>query len=649
MKTRLKNVICVLFCVCLLFPFISLSAEVQPGSTAAIELEPVAVTATLIPTPIDQVASSITVVTGDEIEARGTQSLEEALRDVPGVDVVRTGGPGSRASLLIRGGRDEDVLVLIDGIEANDPIEFGRSFDFGLLALDDIDRIEIVRGPQSTLYGSDAMAGVVQIFTRRGQGPPTGRVRLDYGSFETNREVAGLSGAAHNVSYSLSLSRFETQGISSADEDDGNSERDGYRNVSLAGRVIYCPRVNTELGLVFRAFDANSELDNHGGWGGDDPNYTLETRRGFIRPYLDLWLLDGKWHQNLSASYADHERDLSNKTDPDHPLDSEEGKFRSDLWKLAWQNDLYFGDHHLVTIGAEYEEESGESEYESASSFGTYKSKFPEKTAITRSAFLQEDFHLKGFGAVAGLRRDSHDRFGEHTSYRAAATYKIDATDTRFRAAWGTGFKAPSLFQLYSSYGDPGLEPEQSESWEAGIEQGFMNDRIGFSVTYFDLRFENLIDYNLATYKYENISGARSRGWEIGAETRPIESLLVSLAYTNTDARDKDTGEPLIRRSGEKYSGSMQWRPIESVSLNLYALHVGSRPDLDFTSGKRVRLDPYTRVDAAVNWRARKAWTLSLRAENIANEDYEEAYGFGTPGRSLYAGVRYEFPLRSAR
>jgi len=648
MKTRSKWIGCLFFIIFFL-PFCYLSAQVQPGSTVEIELEPVVVTATLIPTPIDQVASSITVVTGDEIEARGTKSLEEALRDVPGVDVVRTGGPGSRASLLVRGGRDEHVLVLIDGIEVNDPIEFGRSFDFGLLPLDDIDRIEIVRGPQSTLYGSDAMAGVVQIFTRRGTGPPTGRARVDYGSFETHRETAEFSGAAHNMSYSLSFSHMETQGISSADEDDGNHERDGYRNVSLAGRVSYYPQSDTELGLVFRAFNATSGLDNFGGPGGDDPNYTFETRRSFIRPYLDLWLLDGKWHQNLSASYADHERELTNDTDSDHPLDSEEGKFRSDLWKLAWQNDLYLGDHHLVTIGAEYEEESGESKYESTSSFGTFESEFKKKRAITRSAFLQEDFHLGGFGAVAGVRWDSHDRFGEYTSYRAAATYKIGATDTRFRAAWATGFKAPSLYQLYSSYGDPDLEPEESESWEAGIEQSFFEDRLGFSVTYFDLRFDDLIDYNLATYKYENISGAKSRGWEIGAKIRPIESLLFCLAYTNTDARDEDTDEELIRRSGEKWSGSMQWRPVETVSLNLYALHVGSRQDLDFATGERVRLDPYTRVDAAFNWQVRKAWRVSLRGENITNEDYQEAYGFGIPGRSVYAGVQYEFPLRSTR
>jgi len=622
-------------------PFHGLLAQEEP-----VELPPVVVTATATPKPIDEVVSTITVVTREEIEARGKETLDEVLREVPGVDVVRTGGPGGRASLLIRGGRDEHVLVLIDGIEVNDPMEFGRSFDAGLLALDDIDRIEVLRGPQSALYGSDAMSGVVQIFTRRGLGPPTGRVQLDYGSFETLRESAEISGAIPKLDFSLSLSSFETQGISSADEDDGNKERDGYRNVSLAGRLGYHPAVDTELGLIFRAFDAVSELDNFGGPGGDDPNYTLTTRRSLVRAFLDHWFYKGRWHPTLSAAYADHQRDLDNDTDPAHPQDREDGQYRGDLWKLAWRNDLYLGGHNLVTIGTEYEEESGKSEDESISSFGTFQSKFPEKTAITRSGFFQEDFHLRGFGAVAGARWDSHDRFGEHTSYRAGATYKIEATDTRFRATWGTGFKAPSLFQLYSSYGDPSLDPEKSESWEAGIEQNFLQNKLGFSLTYFELIFQDLIDYNLATNRYQNISGATSRGWELGAQSHPIEPLRVGLTYTSVEARDEETGQPLIRRSGDKYSASVEWNPFRVLNLDLLALHVGERDDLDFTSGRRVHLHPYTLVGLAVNWRVRPAWKLSLRGENIFNEDYEEAYGFGAPGQSFYAGISHEFPLR---
>ena len=643
MKTRLQWMVCLL--PILFQPISSLFAQEEP----VVELPPMVVTETAIPKPIDQVASTITVVTREEIEARGIQSLEEALRAVPGVDVVRTGGPGGRASLLIRGGRDEHVLVLIDGIEMNDPMEFGRSFDAGLLALDDIDRIEILRGPQSALYGSNAMSGVVQIFTRRGSGPPTGRVRLDFGSFETNKEVVEISGAIPKLDFSLSLSRFETQGIPSADEDDGNKERDGYRNLSLAGRLGYYPWTDTELGLIFRAYDAVSELDNFGGPGGDDPNYTAGTQRAFGRAFLDRWFFKGRWHPTLSASYAYHQRDLLNDTDPDHPQDSEEGQFRGNLWKLAWQNDLYLDDHNLVTIGTEYEEESGESKYESTSSLGPFRSKFREKTAITRSVFFQEDFRFRGFGAVAGLRWDSHDRFGEHLSYRAGATYQIDATDTRFRATWGTGFKTPSLYQLYSSYGDPGLEPEKSESWEAGIEQDLFKEKWILMVTYFDLRFADLIDFNLATSRYENIAGARSRGWEIGTQAKPLESLLLGLTYTNVDARDTETGEPLIRRSGEKYSASLQWKPVKTIALQLLALHVGPRKDLDFSTGERVRLHPYTRVDLALNWTLRPAWKLSLRGENLFQEDYQEAYGFGTPGRSYYAGVSYEFPLRKKK
>jgi vitamin B12 transporter len=622
-------------------PVHALLAQEEP-----VELPPVVVTATATPKPMDEVVSTITVVTREEIEARGKEDLDEVLREVPGVDVVRTGGPGGRASLLIRGGNDDHVLVLVDGIEVNDPIEFGRSFDAGLLALDDIDRIEVLRGPQSALYGSDAMSGVVQVFTRRGSGPPTGRVRLDYGSFGTFRESAEVSGSVPKLDFSLSLSNFETQGISAATKDDGNQERDGYRNLSLAGRFGYHPTADTELGLIFRAFDAVSALDNFGGPGGDDPNFILTTRRSFIRAYLDRWLCQGRWHPTVSADYADHRRVLDNDPDPAHPRDREDGTFRGDLWKLAWRNEFYLGDHHLVTLGTEYEEEIGESKDTFISGFGTFRSKFPEKTALTRSGFVQEDFHLRGFGAVAGARWDSHDRFGEHVSGRAGATYKLEATATRFRTAWGTGFKAPSLFQLYSSYGDPRLAPEQSESWEAGIEQDFLDGRLGFSLTHFDLIFEDLIDFNLSTNRYQNLSGATSRGWEVGAQSHLIEPLRVSLAYTTVDARDQKTGKPLIRRSGDKYSASVEWNPLQVLNLDLLALHVGERDDLDFVSGRRVQLHPYTLVDLAVNWRVKPAWKLSLRAENLFNADYQEAFGFGSPGQSFYAGISYEFSLR---
>jgi vitamin B12 transporter len=609
----------------------------------------VVVTATRLETPLREVASAVTVLTRTDLERTKKTTVLDVLRDTIGLAVVRNGGPGSASSVLIRGANSEHVLILLDGVPLNDPINPSRSFDLAHLTLDGIERVEILRGPQSTLFGSDALGGVINILTARGAGKPALSLRASggsYGSFVGGADVRGSSGPIH---YAFGLSRESTTGVSAASTGyPGNSEKDGYRNWTLAGRAGLALSGGTEIDLIVRGVSARTDIDAFGGPYGDDPNSVQQYSSGFARAQARTLFAGGRGESKFGFSYIRSSRDNDNPVDPAHPSDSETGRFRSSRARLDWQNNLFVQEAHTLSLGAELERETGESNYLSESAFGPYESIFPGRRADRAGIYLQDQFHFGGaFFATAGLRLDVHSRTGTSLTYRFAPAYIIERTGTKLKATIGTAFKSPSLYQLFAPgtfwgpIGNMSLSPEESLGWDAGVEQTLAAGTVLLGAVYFRSDFRNLIDFDFAR-GYINIGRARTSGWEISAEARPVDGLTVRGGYTRLSARDLSTDAPLLRRPKDKFSGSIQWAFAESWDAGLSAVYTGARTDKDFSgwTAPIVTLPAYTLVDAFVSFKPGAGLEIYGRLDNIMNARYETVFGYGTLGFAISTGLK---------
>ena len=606
-------------------------------------VEKVVVTAHREEVQEEQVGSSVTVITSEELERSGKIMVLDALRSVPSLEVARNGGAGGTTSVFLRGANSEHTLVLIDGVEVNDPISPARGFDFGNLAVNNIDRIEILRGPQSTLYGSDALGGVIHIITKRGGGETTGYLSAEGGSFSTMRETAGVQGGGDRAWYSVAIAYLDTDGISAADESDGNGEKDGATNRSLSARFGYQAAENFDLDLILTGVNTDTALDNFGGASGDDPNSIGETQQFTVRAQGDLSLMEGDWRQTFGVSLTDYERTFDNPADPDHPIDLSNSRFESRLLKLEWQNRLRLNKNHNLVFGLESEEEEGESAFFSDGLFGPFTDIFSRQTARTTGLFVQDRMNVgETVFATIGFRVDDHDRFGSEATFRAAFSIKPGDSGTRFKGSYGTGFKAPSLFQLYSSYGSENLAPEESNGWDAGIEQRLADGEVTLGATWFQNDFHNLIQFDSGSFTYGNIARAETRGVEFTVSLEPTDRFDMMLGYTWTDTEDRATGEELLRRPGSKISMNVHFQVTDSLGLNLDLVQVGTRDDLDFSAfpASRMELPEYTLLNLAAGWQVTDRIRLNARIENVLDEEYQEVLGYGAPGLGAYAGIK---------
>ncbi len=591
------------------------------------DVQEVVVTATRIETPLEKIASSMTVITAEDIQRKGAETVLEALEGVPGIKININGGVGQTATVFIRGARSGHTLVLIDGVEVNDPISTGRIFNFANLTTDNIERIEVLRGPQSPLYGSDAIGGVINIITRKGRGKPHVALAGEAGSFGTYRGYIDVSGATGMRDYSLSLSHFDTGGISAADEDDGNLEKDGYTNTTWSGRIGIVPSDRLRLDLIFRYSSAKADLDNFGGAFGDDPDHVSGTKELVMRGQGTISLADGAWEQIVGVSYTDNRRN-----DINPPARSE---FDSGLVKLDWQNNLYLSPIVTLTIGAETEEERGKT------------NTFDEKKARTTGVYFLEQNDAGGrFITTVGARVDNHSDFGTQVTYRLTSAYLLHGTGTKLRATYGTGFKAPSLYQLFSIYGDPGLQPEESGSWDVGVDQDLMDGRASLGLTYFNNRFDNLIDFDFGTMLYQNTLGANTSGLEFTSRLLLTDAVTMNLNYTYTRSEDEATGEKLLRVPQDSIEFAADYNPSKGNRLGIDVLYVGANEDLDFPPPTympvRVTLHGYTLVNLSGAFRLADGFEVTARVENLLDEDYQTVLGYGTPGISGYLGFKAE-------
>jgi vitamin B12 transporter len=626
-------------------------------------LQDLVITADRSPTPASRAVATTTVLLGSELRERGIYRVADALATAPGATVVPTGSFGGVTSLFLRGGESDYVKVLVDGVPVN---QDGGFYDFSALTTDNVERIEIVRGPVSVLYGSDAMAGVVQIFTRTGRGDLRGESSLRAGTFGSWLAGAGISGGSDAARFSLGLSRYITDGIY-----DFNSN---YRNTAASAGVHLVPDDRTRIQLSLRTGDGQLSLPTDFAGNAVDSNAFGDRRT--ITAGLDVArvLRDDLTLNLFLSSYTENE-DQDNRADS--PGDStgffqslSQGRFhrRSADARLAWERSRM-----RMTLGAIAEFEDLRETSQSLFNFG---SGVTPSTSEFDAARRNVGFYGQAIADLTsemlvnlGARVDDNEGFGTHFTFRLGAVHQVGNT-TRVRASMGTAFKEPSLRENFAvspfERGNPDLDPERSLTWEVGIERGFFDQRVQVSATWFDQRFKDLIQYRSPVSPFDttyfNVPRAISRGLEAAVVLRPVNDLHFSVSYTRLTTRVDDSGfetqpgdvfvegKRLLRRPTHTVNADARYHLARRGSLGITVSHTGNRDDVDFRPfpSVRVQLPGYTLVhaDFSIALPLRRGGvdiSPTLQVENALDEQYDTVIGFRARGRTFLAGARVDF------
>jgi len=617
----------------------------QTDSAKIYTLSDVVVTATKTSTPLFELANSITVIDSVEIERKKNSNVLELLKTEYGLNITQQGSFGSLANVYTRGANTGHTLVLLDGIEINMPSDPGGTFDFGNLPVDNIERIEILRGPQSTLYGSDALAGVINIITKKGTGKPKFFLSTVGGSYNSYKGLAGLNGSYDFLNYSLTLSRFKTDGFSSASEETGNKEKDGSSSYSASSRLGAEITDDFDLNFIFRFTKADVDYDQFGGQFGDDPTYVYKLEESAFRTEGKYSAFNGFWEQTLGVSIFRNVRKYSNDA---FVYDASRAFYDGRKLKIDWQNNFYLANTNTLILGVETEKEEAETEYYIFSQTFPLESILPKSSSRTTGVYLQDQFKLENFFGTAGVRFDDHQRFGSTLTYRFAPAYIIWETGTKLKATIGTGFKAPSLYYLFDpSYGNPDLNPEKSIGWDAGIEQYLWDSKLIIGATYFENYFKDLFGFDEVSFRTKNINKAETSGVEFYFTLNLLKEISTKGNFTYTDSKDKsmnspDKDLPLLRRPKIKASYEVNYSFNDKANINGEIIYAGERDDKDFSQFpvQRVKLKGYSIVNLAASYKIFEFLQLYARVENLFDTDYEEVLGYATPGLSGYAGIK---------
>ncbi|MEW5795668.1 MAG: TonB-dependent receptor [Candidatus Zixiibacteriota bacterium] len=600
----------------------------------------IVVSANRLATPVRQIASSITVITADDIRRSQAGNVTEILRSVPGLNVVQAGGPGQQTAIFMRGTNSEHVQMLIDGVKINDPSSPSNAVNLATLALDNIDRIEILRGPQSVLYGSDAMGGVIQIFTRTGLGRPQVGLSVEGGSLNSHAERLWVHAGTERHDYSMELSRRSTDGVS-ATSGNGDLEDDGFDNTTVTAALAYRPSTKTQLRLVGRMADSDTDLDQSYG-ALDDPNYTMNSKERFLSACFGHDIQAGRWTQRFGTYLTDYERSTVDRVDGKHPGDTNDTRYDGRRTKFDWQSTVMWGESQRFSLGLETEEDRLDQALFFGSLWGDYESRIEGAAARTSAVYGQGEFNLgQRLFANAGWRYDDHDTFGTKATYRLAGAFLIDALGMKCRAAYSTGFKAPALFQIYDpTTGNRALRPERTRGGEFGLEVRLLDNRLALGATYFHTSFDNLIQFGAVTGRMANVAKARTRGVESFAEV-DFGSTRIRCDYTYTNARDRQSNLALVRRPGNKAAVQVDQLLTQSLEFHAEGIYTGKREDTDYAPWPPVRviLHGYTTVNLAGQYRFKPGIGVFGRISNVFDANYEEVLYFSPVPRTISVGI----------
>ena len=637
-----------------LFAAITVTAAANAADRAP---ETIVVTASRIPVPLSAVGSSISVIDRGQIERGESAFAIDLLREVPGVAISQSGSIGSQTQLRMRGAEANQILVLIDGIEANDPAG-NAEFAFENLGTWDIDRIEVVRGAQSGLWGSDALAGVINVITRRPDEELSVSGYGEGGAFNTWSAGTRISGALLGTRAGLSVSRIDSDGSNSSRT---GGEDDGYRNSTANLSIAASPADNLDLEFNGRYSDIHKEFDSSD-WQTGLPADTLDETDmslGYFGAKGTVRLLEDRWTQSLRAGWTRSDTDNSNEFGANGATDADRYAFYyQSTWHFTPASTESAGNSLTFALDHEREEFSQRG---TASDWGD-----PNQDQSDRNTALVAEGLFSPLARVSlslSVRHDDNSSFENINTYRATTAWTDETTGTRLHAALGRGQKAPTFIERYGYFpgqftGNPNLKPERSTAWELGIDQALTGIGASIGATYFHADLEDEIyGYAFDPASFEttavNLPGtSKRRGVELTAKVPLAARLNISATYTYTDATRQDaiTGESshAIRRPLHAGSLGTDWSSRDGrLELDARLSYTGSHYDSYWPppsySEEVVELDAYTLVSVAASWRLNDATRIHTRIDNLFDTSYEDVYGYNTPGIGAYAGLRFDF------
>ncbi|MSR15565.1 MAG: TonB-dependent receptor [Gammaproteobacteria bacterium] len=624
--------------------------------------EEIVVTAARIPIPQRQAGPGVTVISRETIEARNPRYVTDLLRDVPGFAVSRLGGAGKQTQLRVRGAEAHHVMVLIDGVEAND-FSLDDAFDFAHLQADEIERIEIVRGPQSALWGSDALAGTINIITREADKALTARGGVEYGSFDTETFKGSVGTQQTNYHANAAVSYVDSGGINVAEL--GNEE-DGYRNGTANLRVGWRIRDDLSLALSGRLVEAENERDSDLGLGvpSDTPGVT-DVFQAYSGANLIWTGWEGRWVNTLSGTYSRMDNHDVDSTQFLPESQAEGNKYRGaaqSTVKLATNHGV--ASMHALTVALDYEKQdftqrgpivfgldpNQEREFSTYSYCGEYRITVAENTLLAASG-----------------RYDDSDEFESNGTYRVSLSHSFPVTATSATLSYGTGQKSPTFTDRFGFFaggflpfiGNPGLTPEKSEGYEFGLRQALFGKRLELGATYFNEKLLDeiegfVVDPTGAFFTAVNLDGtSKRRGIELSFKANLSRQIDLSSSYTYLDATEVEaTGlrSDEIRRPRHQGGINATWRSANArTQLNINAAYTGDHlddwfPPPTFTK-TRVTLDSYTLVGISATQALSRGWSLTVRVDNLTDDEYQDVFGFETEGVAGYLGLKYDFGL----
>jgi vitamin B12 transporter len=635
-------------------------AQGQHDSTA-VQLPDIIVSESRVPLPANAVTSAVTVLSGAELREKGLTLVQDALREVPGVSVVQAGSFGAVTSFFSRGGESDYVKVLVDGVPVNEP---GGAFDFSTLTLDDVERIEVTRGPSSVTYGSDAVTGVVRIITRQGQGSPRGSVEGEAGTFGSWLGRGSAAGASGTLAWSAGASSSGSRGTY-----DFNSE---FRNSAATGHLVFRPDQRSDIAATVRYGWNTFHFPTDGAGVPSDSNQFTRGRA------LALGLdgghqFSGKAELRVAAAYARNRTTFDDAADG--AWDTTGFGFASDRQgtssrlNLDGRAVLRPDVRSLVSVGLQFERQLVSTDASYTSNFGAGASTETDppfdRSRNDGAVYLEARTEpLSGLIITTGGRLDDDQAFGSYGTWRAGARLGLPR-GFALRASAGTGFKAPTVAENFANspfeVGNPDLDPERSRSWEAGIEHELHNGALRSSLTWYDQRFRNLIQYVTAAPgepTYQNLGAALARGIEAEISARPVAVLSLGGSWSWLQTRGTDAGAStspafveggrLLRRPGNQLRFWTDVAARAGVHLNAELQYTGSRDDVDFGSfpSQLITLPAFTVISSALSAEIlpgigrQPGVTLMARVENLLDTQYEVLSGFPGRGRTVMAGAR---------
>jgi vitamin B12 transporter len=616
----------------------------QTAIAAETDIDEILVSASLVPIAASRSANAITVIDSEQLRNRAALTVGDLLRDVPGLAVSRSGVQGSQTQIRARGAEANHLLVLIDGVEANDPSQ-SDELNWGTLSADDIERIEVIRGPQSSMRGSDAMAGVVNIVTRSAEQAFSAKLFTEAGSFSTTRHGMHIGTKQGDFNVRLGVSDTKTDGDNISRT--GN-ERDGYENTSINLKAGFAVSEELKLSFSARQSDGMNEFDADDDFDGfvEDQDRVSEFRNSTIGLQADYVSVDGRWQHKLVIAQSKHD----NEAFADGVLGNVTGSTKD---QYQYIGSMFWDDSsQRISVLAEREEE--DYKQRGPLSWGLDPNQDRERDTDSFAIEYRSDISDR-LSLALSSRYDDNSEFDRASTYRMEAVYQL-GDDTRLRSAYGTAVKNPTFTERFGFYtnfiGNPELKPEESTSWELGIDQQLGD--LSLSATLFDAELENEINgfaYDAVNMGYTatNKEGVSKRqGIELTASVEMDESLALSAAYTYTDSVQPDGAggyQDEVRRARHTANLNLAWQATDLLQLTTNVQYSGSQSDEFFppwpTPSEIVTLDDYTLLNVNANFSATDRLDIYLRLDNLLDDDYEEVFGYQTLGFGASLGLRF--------